>query len=79
MNLETNEAIGSAFIEENEKERSLELFRVQEEEQLREEYNRKIMELTSDFKLKLRDLDSTYNDKKTGIDKERADIERILS
>lgn len=55
------------MIEENEKERALEISRLQEEQEMREEYDHKIMELTSDYKAKLRDLDATYNSKKLDI------------
>ncbi len=74
-----NEALGSALMEENEKERALEIFRVHEEQELKEEYDHKIMELTSDYKLKLRDLDNTYAEKKLDLDREREHIERDAS
>ena len=81
MNLEDtpNEALGSALIEENEKERALEIFRVHEEQELKEEYDHKIMELTGDYKLKLRDLDHTYQEKRVDLDRARESIEREAS
>ena len=48
-----NEAFGDAMLEQNEKQRALELWRVSEEQSLKEEYDRKIMELTNDYKAKL--------------------------
>lgn len=37
------------------------------------------MELTSDYKAKLKDLDSTYTSKKLDIDREKSEIERNVS
>ena len=48
-----NEAIGSAMIEENEKERALELFRSKTEQELKNEYDHKVMELTDDYNSRL--------------------------
>ena len=44
-----NETIGSAMIEENEKERALELYRQKTEQELKMEYDRKVMDLTKDY------------------------------
>ena len=74
-----NEALGSAMMEENEKERALEIYRVHEEQTLKEEYDHKIMELTSDYKLKLRDLDKNYHEKRVDLDRERESLERDAS
>ena len=52
------------MLEENEKERALELAKLKDEQELREDYDRKITELTKDYKEKLQDLDKTYMDKK---------------
>ena len=59
------------MIEENEKERALELFKVSEEDSLKQEYDRRISELASDYQRKLRDLDTNYSEKKTELDHER--------
>lgn len=67
------------MIEENEKARALELSRLQEEQTLKEEYNRKISELTSDYKDKLKDLDMTYTEKYQDIEQKKSDIERNAS
>lgn len=76
MNLqyEPNAVAGSAMIEENEKERALELYKVQREQELQEEYKLRISEMTSDYKSKLRELDSTYSEKKTELERERQSI-----
>lgn len=66
-----NETLGSAMIEENEKERELEISRLKEEQTLQEEYDTKIMELTSDYRAKLKDLDSSYMSKRQEIDSEK--------
>ena len=66
-----NLAVGSSMIEENEKERALELFKVSEEDSLKQEYDRRISELASDYQRKLRDLDTNYSEKKTELDHER--------
>ena len=79
LSLAQNEAFADAMMEENEKERALELYRVQEEQSLKEEYDRKISELTKDYKAKLMDLDRNYADKKLDLDRERAEIERKAS
>ena len=79
LSLAQNEAFADAMMEENEKERALELYRVQEEQSLKEEYDRKISELTKDYKAKLMDLDRNYSDKKLDLDRERAEIERKAS
>ena len=44
-----NEAIGAAMIEENEKERALEIYRQKTEQELKNEYDHNIYELTNDY------------------------------
>ena len=66
----------SALMEENEKERALELSRIKSEQALKDDYDQRIIELTSDYKAKLKDLDSDYHQKKFDLDRERAKIER---
>ena len=67
------------MIEENEKERALELFRKNTEQELKNEYDRKIMEITVDFKAKLKDMDHNYEERQIELDHERSDIERSVS
>ena len=74
-----NEAIGTKIIEENEKERALELYRTQEVEELKEEYDRSIMEITKDYRSKLRDLDQNYSQRRQELDNERTKVERNVS
>ena len=69
-----NEAIGTKIIEENEKERALELYRTQEAEELKEEYDRSIMEITKDYREKLRDLDQNYSERRHELDNERSEV-----
>ena len=74
-----NETVGSAMIEENEKERELELYRLKSEQELKDDYDQRIMELTSDYKAKLKDLDNTYVNKREDLDRQRSEIERSMT
>lgn len=67
------------MMENNEQQRALELWRVSEEQSLKEEYDTKIMELTKDYKSKLQDLDRNYTEKKLDLDRHRQEIERSAS
>ena len=74
-----NEVLGRKMIEENEKERALELYKVAEEDKLKQEYDSRIQELTADYKAKMRDLDQGYSEKKMELDHERSEIKRTVA
>jgi len=76
---QSNEDLGHAMMENNEQERALELWRVAEEQTLKEEYDTKIMELTKDYRSKLQDLDRNYTEKRLDLDRHRQEIERASS
>lgn len=63
------------MMENNEQERALELWRIAEEQTMKEEYDTKIMELTKDYRSKLQDLDRNYTEKKLDLDRHRQEIE----
>ena len=75
---DANETIGDAMIEENEKERALELYRQTTEKELKFEYDRKVMELTKDYQRKLKDMDLKYSEKQDELDHKRSEIERSI-
>jgi|Transcript_28521 hypothetical protein len=74
-----NEVLGSALMEENQKERDLQDQRQLEQREMKEEYDRRIEEITSDYRMKLRDLDVNYADKKRELDHERYELQRQIS
>ena len=73
-----NETIGAAMIEENEKERALELYKQKTESELQNEYDRKVMDLTKDYQRKLHDMDHKYSEKQFELDRERSHIETAI-